>query len=281
MSLLALYFWNILAGTSGSLALNLMGVQASARRNSLQILFLSQVAVLGTLLGIWLQSSFLLSAALTSPIAIVFSFAVGTLAQRIIQRLGFPELYYVTLFVLVMSITYMTSALVPELESHMSQAYFGDLATLSNGDCQLMIPIAFLMVTLHVKYLRPITGVNFRLVILDQTARFRTSKMVTAIGVLGILFICISVQTLGFLFTVGMMLIPTSIIRLHGEAGLSSHVKRTSLIACVSVLVGFVASLNLPSAPTVPLILLITLAASLITVLLLRIGHKTDIKTNP
>jgi ABC-type Mn2+/Zn2+ transport system permease subunit len=163
----------------------------------------------------------------------------------------------------------------------MSQAYFGDLATLSNGDCQLMIPIAFLMVTLHVKYLRPITGVNFRLVILDQTARFRTSKMVTAIGVLGILFICISVQTLGFLFTVGMMLIPTSIIRLHGEAGLSSHVKRTSLIACVSVLVGFVASLNLPSAPTVPLILLITLAASLITVLLLRIGHKTDIKTNP
>ena len=69
---------------------------------------------------------------------------------------------------------------------------------------------------------------------------------------ISVALICLSVQFLGFLFTVACLFLPTAIFSYLAGSGLKFHAKLCLSTAALSALTGFLLSLQFTRLPTVP-----------------------------
>lgn len=264
--LMALYAWAFPASFVFAGALALVGGHLAARNREMQTLCVSQGAVFGVLLVIGLihltggheDETQLLPTlgAFTSAAATFLSTNLVVRAQP--QRKG---AIYVSTFALLVAVGYLTTALFPALESHMSQAYFGDLATMTARDSIAALLIALLALAFLTVFWKSITNHSFEIAYFGSASGPRTRRL----G--GILFdgvtlflIAYGIQTLGFLFTISCLFVPTTLLSLSKKAGLKSHLWLSFLIAAFAAPVGLVLSLKYSRIPTVPMIVLLLFA---------------------
>jgi len=257
LDLLNIYWLSVFASSLLGGGLALLGVQLAARDKAMQTMCVGQGAMLGVLLGIGLTQIFHGGTAwkISLPFALAASTATITFtaSERLVKnKSSSSNTHFAALFSILLAGGFLISSLFPALENHMTQKYFGDLATMNE---QSAWTVSFLGLTLIVtlfKYQRPISRDSFAQTILGS--RTTPTRLLFSIGTL--LTLCIAVQLVGFLFTVACLFLPTSILSFGSKNGLQRHTVTCCGVAIIACCGGFLFTLWQTHLPTVPTIII-------------------------
>jgi ABC-type Mn2+/Zn2+ transport system permease subunit len=252
--LLKIYWLSIIASAVLAAGLSLLGAQLAARDRAMQTLCIGQGATFGVLLGISLVTTFSKATSSIAVSLVVFLFALSASVltwlwgQHIAKiKSASTNTHFASQFSVLMAMGFILTAVNPTLEAHMSQKYFGDLATMTDftaffvGGLGLITTLALAIFAKHV------TGDSFAAAILGVRGG-RTEPYFT-FGT--VLLLCLSVQLVGFLFTVACLFIPTATLSLSRQAGLQRHLSSCAVVASLGTVVGFLLTLVIPRLPTV------------------------------
>ena len=262
LSLIILYKWTVVAGLLAAPTLALLGCQLATRDRSMQTLCVGQGAMVGVLIGMGVLHSFEDQLAFKAgPLvsALLLSALTYLLTDRIVaKRAASKNTYFSFVFALLMASGSLVSSVFPALESHMAQVYFGDLATLSINDSQVTIIASLICLSLLILLTKSISNQSFEWSVFGNLVSTKTNtwghygfKLITLV------VLCFSVQFVGFLFTIAMLFLPTSLMSFLNTKGLRVHLMSCGLLSSVSAVAGFLLSLKFTRLPTVPLIVAI------------------------
>lgn len=251
MSLFLLYAYSILASIAAAPILSLTGIELATRDRAVQTLCVAQAALLGVLLGLGLNGDE------TSVVPTASGLAVSSLAYGLTllisrRKTASVNSAFASLFAVLTAGSFLISHLFPALENHLAQIYFGDVATLSNQNALIVIALSLVSgVVLWVSH-RRISEESFQLALFGNQARSTPSTYFEPIA---LVFLSLSVQFLGLLFTLTLLFLPT--VSIHGVAkSLSKHKRLVVFIATAGTGVGFLLSILWSLLPTVPLIVI-------------------------
>lgn len=266
--LLHMYASTIAAGVLAAVVLALIGCQMASRDKAMQTLCLGQGSMFGVLVGIAIigfshEESELIGHVGPFFSAVLCAGLVTWLAEWIAKRRATSKnSYFTALFAGLLAINYLVSAIFPGLESHVAQVFFGDLATLNEFDVRLTLVLSTLSLLWFVRFAFRITNRSFELATFGEAHRPGLVSLQNISDVLMFLFICFSIQFLGFLFTIACLFVPTAVLALSSIVGLRRHLFGVSLLAGAACMGGFLVSLNNSRLPTVPTIVTIMIALS-------------------
>ncbi len=254
MSLFEIYIWTILAGALMGPALSLLGTQIAARDKSMQTLCVGQGATLGVLLGMGLLGEGLWPFAT----AVIFSWLTYFLGEKLARRfLSSKNTFFSSLFAVLLGLGYLVCAIFPSLENHMTHIFFGDLATLSDLNSRISILIALVIFLVFARYWRVISFESFEIAVFGRTSTVGKWLGFSPFDFLAIFTLTFSVQFLGYLFTIACLFLPTVILKFSRKQNLIRHLLLSSAISVVSIVIGFLWSLENTRMPTVPSIILV------------------------
>ncbi len=273
LSLLAMYSPTIAAATLFAIALNLMGQHLALQERSVSVLCLSQGAAVGVLLGIGLNKTF--DSIFTSILPFLTAFVAISLTyglqhKIVSRRRGSASTQLLNIFLVLLAMASFISSVFPQLESHLAQSFFGDLATLSTRASYVMIGLALLVILI----LKVFQKTLFRYSIDFGIFGFglNSKPVFLYFNILMLLTLAYSIQSVGLLFTLTGLFVPTSILALSGLKGLRGQLFYTSFTVALGTLGGFFLSLSFSWIPTAPAITLTTACLCLI----LCLGIKAD-----
>lgn len=252
IELIKLYIWILPVGVFFAITLSLLGIQLSAQKKSMQSFAMSQGAMLAVIIGILLDWHSHLLVFIGTYFAYLLSEFLGKNDKVSGQILN------ASLFIFFLSVAYLITALFPQLETHMSSVFFGDLATLSQSHAKVLTPIAILGSVIMVVYRKNILNFSFEIALFGKSFSElnQNRNLRFAYQVLVLFFVSLSVQDLGFLFTVAFLFLPALSFNFSRPCNLNYLYIRLAVLACLSSLLGFLISLSYPSLPTVPAIVL-------------------------
>lgn len=170
--------------------------------------------------------------------------------------------YFIALFLMLLAINHILGSLFPQLESHVSQIFFGDLATVTATNSWISGGVATVVFVLLLKFQKQLSRRSFEgFVFQDDSPWNSTDKewkpLALEVGLF--LFVCFAIQLFGFLFTIGCLFIPTVFLSLRQKfSTLHAHLWKSSIAAASGVLIGLPLTLQFENLPTVPSILVIT-----------------------
>jgi zinc/manganese transport system permease protein len=259
LDLFVIYWVAILASVLMASGLAMLGAQLAARDRTMQTMCLSQGAMLGVLLGIGLSQAFAIGKGGSTLLPLIFAgvaaFATFILTELLIHRRSVSSnTQFTAVFALLLSAGYLVSALFPALESHVTQRYFGDLATMGERESWFGVAFGLFLILISVRFLRNITRDSFRAAIMGQG--LTTESSIRLFSFLSLFTICFSVQVMGFLFTIGSLFIATAILSSSCKLGLHRHVALVASVNALGASGGFAISLWSSRLPTVPCIIL-------------------------
>jgi ABC-type Mn2+/Zn2+ transport system permease subunit len=262
--LIGLYAWTIPAAAVFGTALALLGCQLAARERVLQTFCLSQSALVGVLLGLGLSGAkghddpgF---HALPLVLSFIFSLAVYGVTEWTARTIRFSRsTFFATVFALLLSLTYLSSVFFPALESHVANMFFGDLATLTEFDSKVTLGFGVIAVVLLTLFRRTITDRSFSLAVFDEKSA-GSARADTYFQILTMAALCYAVQFLGFLFTISMLFLPTTLFAMDSRKGLRAHFRQVAIVTTFGVTGGFLLSLRFSRLPTTPTIALVVTA---------------------
>lgn len=268
LMLVSLYGWTLAAGSLAAPALAVLGAHLATRDRALQTLCVSQGSLLGVLLGLGLaprREAFpILAEWLPLGGALVVSALTFLATERLVAtRMASRNTAFAFVFSLLLASGYLVSALFPALESHMTQIYFGDLATLPTSAARLCCVGFGAALLVLARSRRAFANGSFEWALFGEPVSRRGE---TAFRVLTLVLLCLSVQYLGFLFTTTALFLPTAMLRQLRARGVRRHLFRCGAVASVGTAAGFLVSLAFTRLPTVPTIAwaLFLLAGSLV-----------------
>ena len=254
--LLAIFFWPMVASLVMGVVLNLLGIQLAARDKTIQSLCISQGSVFGVLLGIGLASFFHDSFAQGLPFvcSICGAGLLFLMSERVTQSLGpHKTTALVVIYVFLLALGHLVAALFPGVELHLSQKFFGDLATVSDRDAQLSIVGAICSSPIFWYFHRAFTRDSFEIAILNAMPKWNAPRVVFLL--FEFFAIAYSVMIFGFLFTVACLFRSTTFVaRARNSVGWIRHYFASSLLTLSACAVGFGLSLLSSNIPTVPAI---------------------------
>jgi ABC-type Mn2+/Zn2+ transport system permease subunit len=254
-SLLAIYIWPLVAECIVAFTLAMTGVHLATRDQALQTLCLAQAASLGVLIGIAVLETLKHAGNLTSDASYDFFPAlIGTLiavaTSLAIERRGGRKpgelsSLFVMVFVLLTALSYWLTSVLPSLESHVTQAFFGDLVTLTNSNAVtvgiVLSGVLFLLYRNH----RQFTADSFLAAAAARPAHSRVFSWAATVLLVAAVF------SFGLLFTLSALFVPTVVLSFL-PSGQRRHFLTSGLIAAGGTVVGLGVSLALPESPTVP-----------------------------
>ena len=151
---------------------------------------------------------------------------------------------------MLLSTCSIMTALIPSLENHLTQRFFGDLATVLNLEAQIGFGFSSLAMLVLLLRWRKITEESFALTVLHlKTARWN------GFFVLEVLSISFSVMIFGLLFTLGALFLGTGFAKLSGVKGIAPHTLYAVGLSVLGIGLGFLLSLSVPHLPTAPTLL--------------------------
>jgi ABC-type Mn2+/Zn2+ transport system permease subunit len=258
LALLEIYWISLMASIFLGAGLALIGAQLAARDRAMQTLCIGQASVLGVLLGIGLSQFFHGSDFFENvgPFVIAVIFAALTFMSSeslVSKKSSSGNTHFATIFVVLLSCGYLVSALFPALENHLSQKYFGDLATMSEAAALFAACIGAALLLINFRFYGQISADSFLSAISGvPPSRGRLAFEIVVLGAL-----CFSVQVVGFSFTIACLFIPTSILSFGQNVGLRRHLIFCASTAALGCALGFLVSLWATSLPTVPTIVVV------------------------
>jgi zinc/manganese transport system permease protein/iron/zinc/copper transport system permease protein len=275
IQIFALYKWTLLAGSVHAAALALLGCHLAARDRAMQTVCVSQGAMLGVLFAIGIGAIFgiemvgehseLRAHAIPLLASMLCSGAVFYLTQKMsARRMVSKNTIFASIFAVLLASSYFVTGIFPGLESHMAQAYFGDLATATQVDSIIMLFLGLAGVLILTRFWKPIANQTFELAVFgDNTASSSRRRWSWIFDLLALITLSFSVQFVGFLFTISCLFLPTTVTSSSHTKGLTRHLTLCAAIAAAGAAGGFSLSLMFTRLSTVPSVVLITLALAL------------------
>ncbi|MFT5046491.1 MAG: ABC-type Mn2+/Zn2+ transport system permease subunit [Porticoccaceae bacterium] len=259
IEMLSLYTGAIFSGLLCATALALLGCHMASRDQSLQGLVVSQAATVGVLLGVALMIGGHADVS-GSPIPLATGVIAATLFYFLGEQLTFGKRssktnVYLAVFILLQAISYWLISYFPVLESHMSQAFFGDIVTLSGNTLWFTSLVSVVVLTALLVCWKPITNHSFIISVVG-IGQVRNQFYLRLFRVLTLLLISTSIYAMGLLFTIAFLLLPTVIFSFARIPSIRLHLCLVSLTAAVSFAAGFTLSLYFDRISTVPTIVL-------------------------
>lgn len=268
VAMLKLYAWTLPAGCFFAAALSLLGCHLAARDRAMQTVCVSQGAVFGVLLALALGRGLHHADPDSHLLPFVLSFAVSAATFLVTgiftRKVGASKnTLFAASFGLLVALTHLVSALFPALESHTAQIFFGDLATLTEFDAKITFGLGLAATSLFFVFWRPMANQSFELASFGERITWQGARL-GGLSLEGLLFegltlsiLCYSVQFLGFLFTISLLFLPTTLLSFFTGGRLLRHFLACALLAVLSSAVGLLASLWFTRLPTVPSITLV------------------------
>lgn len=279
MALLPLYGWTIVAGSLMAVVLAWIGSQLASRGQSVQALVISQGSSLGVVGGLSLLHLFHPEHDHgTVPFfswPMIGSLLIGAFSALICERVIKPgqparNTYYIALFAALLSLTYLVTALVPSLESHMTSQFFGDLALISENAAKgTSIAVALVWGVLIYSW-RIVTESSFDIATFGRILPNRTkANMNRLFVVVTLVTLCLSIQLMGLLFTISALFIVPVVVG-QGMKSLKVYTFTIAVTAALGTVTGFVLSLWHGRLPTVPTIAFSFLVSGLLLASILK-----------
>ncbi len=276
--LVSIYKWAILAGMLMAPALALIGAQLAARDKAMQTLCVGQGATLGVLLGL---GFFKLLDATEAWIAVgpfftagLFSVFTFLMTERLVRkRQASKNTVYSSLFASLLALGYLVCVLFPPLESHMSQVFFGDLATLSNSEAFVTSMLGLFALGYIGREWRVVSKDSFHQTVFGKETVHTSFSPAQIFPWLLVVALSFCVQYLGFLFTIACLFLPTTLATRITGRGIRFHFLFSSILAAVSAYGGFLLSLRFTRLPTVPAIVVVMILLGSASVYLLTLSH--------
>lgn len=255
MELLTLYWEAILCSALAAMALSWLGIHLTTRDLALQSLALSQGTTLAAVIGAALVGFYSPQWWWVYLMAICGGVLVSFVSASLItsKRLASPNTYLLSLYMLLLAATYWVISYFPSLESHLSQAFMGDLVTLAGGRMALLALVSLVGVVMLGLRHRSLSQASVREALFGQA--FKGEPKVLFVT-LSLLLVVTSIFTLGLLFTISFLFFPTLAFAWKGQGTLRRHHLEVTLLAPVAAVAGFVVSLSGERLSTVPTIVM-------------------------
>lgn len=260
--ILLIYLWNILAGSLLGGFLSVLGPHLACRDQAMQLLCAGQGALLGVILGMGLDKAIGKEHTWPFPLGLAIALLVFLLTQRMVKnKTQSRNTYFAFLFCLLNAISFCVSSLLPQLETHMTQIYFGDLTTLVTSECIEVIVLTLLASCFLGMRFKSFLNQSFEVAIFGRQASHASDPLFQG---LILTTLSVAIQHVGYLFTMGCLFIPTAILSYSKIPGYRGHFILCFVGTVISVLLGFYLSIMLPRVPTVPSILILQSAIFLL-----------------
>lgn len=286
MSLIGLYIWTVLAAVVAAPTLSTLGIHLATRGTAMQTLCVSQAAMVGVLLGVgWFTGSQFELLNTVGPFLMGLGVSGGTffgMQELTKKHEGSQTTVFLCVFALLVAIANLISAVFPSLENHLAQIYFGDLATLSKLNSQLLLFASLGLAIMLAIFHRPFMAMSFETALFGSLYNTQPNRKTAFLfQTITLATLCLCVQFVGFLFTLVALFLPTLLAKSPERFGLRKHVVTTCVLSTLGTLVGFCLSLEFSNLPTVPTIaitiatlgILRTLA---LTVIAMRAAQRTE-----
>ena len=263
-SIVMLYKLPIFAGISSAITLSLFGCFLATRERAIQTLVLSQSATFGALIGMAIVLTYfkdtnalvgelipLVTALLTAGIAYFQS------ERLIAQHHTSKSSFFIFLYLCFLTLSYLISSLLPSLESHMTRYIFGDLATLSDTESYLVLLCSSVIFIILLSYRERLTKISFIEMVMHTPMLSSLDKQTDHLfKSLFLFYICLCTQTLGLLFTLSLLFLPTVLSLLSPNNDYRRHQNIAGLIGSTGTFLGLFISLAATNLPTVPMVVL-------------------------
>ncbi len=265
---LSIYKWAIAASAMMAPALALVGCHLAARDKAMQTLCIGQGASFGVLVGLGLLKMLDASEDLQhfAPFVFAAAFSIGTyyFGERLVSRRGASRnTFYTAIFGSLLALSSLICSIFPPLENHMTQVFFGDLATLSDKEAWVTLLLAIVVLFVMVNSWRKLSKQSFLIAIFGEKVARRQSRIFQiAVNFFFLLVVAFSVQFLGFLFTVALLFLPTVIVSGLPLRSLLKHYGVVVVLASLSTVSGFLISLYFSRLPTVPTIVFLLIVGA-------------------
>lgn len=263
-TLFSLYQWTLAGGIVAAVALSLLGAHLAARDRAMQTLCVGQGAMVGVLLALGFAGEAEVAASHLIPFfaALIASSATFLFTDRLVaKQTASRNTSFAYTFAFLLASGYLIGSLFPALESHLAQIYFGDLATLTVFESLATLVTSLVFLVALISFWRPLSRQSFECAIFgDSVATRKAPYQMVAFKALTLVMLCISVQFLGFLFTISLLFLPTGILALSQRKGLGIHLILCGVLSGISALAGFSLSLLQTRLPTVPTIVVMLTA---------------------
>lgn len=276
IDLLSLYLWTIPAGALFGAALSLLGCQIAAREQVVQTFCVSQGAIVGVLIALGIGTlldhsdpEFHAIPLLVSVLTSTLVFAVSEFFAR--QERTSKSTVFASIFTFLLACSYLLSVVFPALERHMANVFFGDLATLTEFDSKITLVLGGGTLFGLIRFWKPISNRSFEIAIYGETATGVQKRQDFLYLGLTLVLLCYSVQFLGFLFTMAMLFLPTTILTGVTQKGLRLHSALCIAVAVIGVVAGFLFSFSFTQLPTVPMVTVAVVISALILVTFSRL----------
>lgn len=261
MELITMYGCTLWAAGLSAPALAFLGVQLATRDRALQSICVGQGAVAGVLLGLGISGEVGTDSVFYHhlPIPLLAGLAFSGVSWRIADRLvrskqSSKNTYFAALFSVLVASGHLMASLFPSVENHMAQVYFGDLVTLSHDDSIKAAIFCGALLLFFLRYARAICRNSVDMALFGYPLSADQKWVEKVFSFLTLTSLCLSVQYLGFLYTIALLFLPTAILSYSSKAGLRRHVWGSVSLGLVGSLVGFTTSLFFTRLPTVPAI---------------------------
>lgn len=254
MEMLSLYKETYLLLALAALVLPLIGLHLAPRGESVKSLMLSQMAVFGVLIGILIehQSSLFNGKAWPLVMGLIFTLASAFLMQNKRGQRG--ESFYLVFFIFYMAASSWLLSVFPGLESHQSQAFFGDIVTIYGTKLWASVALLSLGLVVYLFYFKSFLRDSFELEVLGNINSQEPHKLL--FKVLTLIVITSSIYTLGMLFTLGLLFIGPTLLAPFAKS-FKAYVCSLVIGSLVCVLGGFSVALNFENMTSVPTVIII------------------------
>lgn len=246
---LNLFGWPLLCLLVATPSLGLIGAQVMGRQQALQVLCIAQGAILGNILAIWLnlQSTWILAWAMAVGVS-VFCDRLNKMPS--VSRNSFN----VSLYVILLSMTYLVVSFVPSIESHAINQFFGDVALVSTEGAKILFGISLAVLGLMITFFIPLTKLSFEIMILDTRPKSSSKRWLNALFKMGLtLYLTLVIHYLGLLYCLGALTI-IPLILAQRNTSLSSYFRGILFVSIASSFFGFLSALHIDNISTTPVI---------------------------
>ena len=273
--LIQIYGLAIIASIFLGGGLALLGMHLAARERAMESLCVSQGAMIGVLFGLSFSQSFFLKVAPADLVTFVCGFmasAMTFLLSEKLTRKGYASnsTFAVALFMTLTAFSNILVATAPQLETHMTQRFFGDLATMSDKTAWYLIIAGLVLISLFLLLKQTFSRDSFALAVMG-VKRTPSSQLFTIVSLAAV---CLSVQFAGLLFTAGCLFVPTAVLSFSNQPSLKRHAYLCVVLTSLSCGAGFILTLWHTKLPTVPTIVILLTIMSLVTLTLERLAPK-------
>ena len=208
MELFLFYKLSFVVAALSSGSLSIIGKHFLSRGSILEIFFLSQMAILGNLL-----SRLLFHHGETSLINIGSSYLLFGLGKYLLHRIKISTFekgnFMVGGYLFLLSLQYLIIGYFPQLDSHMSIGFFGNMVTASKIENISTIIIFCLFILIYFPYQKKVNKRTIEINILNEKANSKVDLLLFSLPLIS------SLYGLGFLYTMSFLLLPSLVIGKH------------------------------------------------------------------